>query len=353
MSDSVNTERLDPILLDFLNSKSESEETELDQILSTHVIPLVKKILNRDFGSLVNANKEDREDLYSEAITRILIRLRDLKDVSGARNIESLEDYVAVTTHNVWNTFLRRRFPERLRIKNRIRYVLTNVKEFALWKNARSLWFCGMHGWQSAIPANKTEVLDKLNENQDFFRALQKIKHPTEAGLPDLLKKIFLLAGQPLEMEELVRFVIKISGSFEHKVEAEINPDQAPIFRVMSNQNRSQLSRLESRNFLQRIWEQIKELPQLQRIALLLHLRDEDGNDVISLFHSARVATIRQIASEVAMEPEQLAGMWKELPMDDHQIAAHLSMTRQQIINLRKSARERLTRRIKSLQATR
>jgi hypothetical protein len=38
--------------------------------------------------------------------------------------------------------------------------------------------------------------------------------------------------------------------------------------------------------------------------------------------------------------------LWDELPLDDLKIAARLGMTRQQVINLRKSARARLARRM-------
>jgi hypothetical protein len=37
--------------------------------------------------------------------------------------------------------------------------------------------------------------------------------------------------------------------------------------------------------------------------------------------------------------------LWNKLPMDDNGIAAFLRVTRQQVINFRKSAKERLARR--------
>ena len=47
------------------------------------------------------------------------------------------------------------------------------------------------------------------------------------------------------------------------------------------------------------------------------------------------------------MTLEEFGEIWNELPLDDKRIAALLGLTRQQVINLRKSARERLTRRMK------
>ena len=61
------------------------------------------------------------------------------------------------------------------------------------------------------------------------------------------------------------------------------------------------------------------------------------------------IATIHQIAEALDIPAEQFAVLWNRLPLDDATIADHLGVTRQQVINLRKSARERLARRLKSL----
>jgi hypothetical protein len=58
------------------------------------------------------------------------------------------------------------------------------------------------------------------------------------------------------------------------------------------------------------------------------------------------VASIRTIGETLELPPEAFAGLWNSLPLDDLAIAALLGVTRQQVINLRKSARERLIRRI-------
>jgi DNA-binding CsgD family transcriptional regulator len=46
------------------------------------------------------------------------------------------------------------------------------------------------------------------------------------------------------------------------------------------------------------------------------------------------------------MEAVELARIWKDLPLADQDIATRLDLNRQQVINLRKSARERLGRRL-------
>jgi CRP-like cAMP-binding protein len=58
------------------------------------------------------------------------------------------------------------------------------------------------------------------------------------------------------------------------------------------------------------------------------------------------VAGIRQIAEVLGIPIEEFAKLWNRLPLDDLAIAERLGVTRQRVINLRKSARERLTRRV-------
>jgi hypothetical protein len=106
------------------------------------------------------------------------------------------------------------------------------------------------------------------------------------------------------------------------------------------------LTSLLDRGNLQRLWGEILELPARQRAALLLNLRDADGNGMLALFPLTGVATMRDIATALEMPARELAELWSRLPIEDARIAERLGVTRQQVINLRKSARERLSRRV-------
>jgi hypothetical protein len=350
MFDASRLARLDPVLLPFVKTQSDSEQAELDQLLSLYVMPLVKRIIGHNFSSLSSKRKQDEEDLCSDVIERTLMRLRNLKEDPEAESIENLQDYIAMIVHNTWNSYLRCQFPERLRLKNRIRYALTNVKGLALWKVSGSRWCCGMRSWQNVVLTPNRISMEDLKENSSLLQFLKKLRDPIYAELPDFLERIFQCAGQPLELEELVTLVFAISGSVERKNESEIGGTGIPIFHVIADRKTSALIKLESQNYLKLIWQEIQQLPKPQRIALLLYLRDEQGNDVVSLFHTARIATIAQIAIEIGMTAVALAEIWNDLPMEDLRIAEYLRITRQQVINLRKSARKRLARRIKVIQ---
>jgi hypothetical protein len=80
---------------------------------------------------------------------------------------------------------------------------------------------------------------------------------------------------------------------------------------------------------------------------LLLNLKDAEGRGCIALFPATGIATLRQLAEALEMSADGFAQLWNELPLEDARIAELLGLTRQQVINTRKSGRERLTRRLK------
>lgn len=63
---------------------------------------------------------------------------------------------------------------------------------------------------------------------------------------------------------------------------------------------------------------------------------------MIREFELRGVASLRQLAALLSFSPEQFAAIWPELPQDDATIAQRLQLQRQQVINLRRVARDRL-----------
>jgi F420-0:gamma-glutamyl ligase-like protein len=78
----------------------------------------------------------------------------------------------------------------------------------------------------------------------------------------------------------------------------------------------------------------------------MLNLRDSDGLNALSLFAFVGVATVDELAAALELEAARLAELWSQLPLSDLVIAEMLGVNRQQVINLRRSARERLNRRM-------
>jgi hypothetical protein len=104
---------------------------------------------------------------------------------------------------------------------------------------------------------------------------------------------------------------------------------------------------VEQRHYLRKLWVEVCQLPLRQRAALLLNLRDSQGRGVVALLPLTGIASMRQISEILELPPEMFATLWNELPLDDVVIGEQLGITRQQVVNLRKCARQRLARRMK------
>lgn len=79
---------------------------------------------------------------------------------------------------------------------------------------------------------------------------------------------------------------------------------------------------------------------------MLLNLRDDRNESALDLFLFTGTASLTEIATALGKTEEWLAEVWNGLPLADASIASHLALERQQIINLRRTARARLARRM-------
>ena len=168
--------------------------------------------------------------------------------------------------------------------------------------------------------------------------------------LTDLVTELFRNLSGPVELDELVSVVAGLQELKEEKPQGEREePTGAELPESCAGASANPAQDFERRLHLQRLWSEICSLPQRQRAALLLNLRDTRGGfDAVNLFPVTGVASLRQMALALEMPAEELAVLWNELPLDDAQIAGRLRVTRQQVINLRKSARTRLARRMRA-----
>lgn len=151
-----------------------------------------------------------------------------------------------------------------------------------------------------------------------------------------------------LRITALVTFIFELRGIQEPSEIAETDGQgENRFYEQIADSKQNQADELEGRERLKRLWEEICQLPPRHRAALLLNLKDKAGESVITFLPLLRIATIRQIAEALDFSPEHFATVWNGLPWEDLKIAEHLGVTRQQVINLRQSARARLGRLIK------
>lgn len=302
------------------------DSREIERLITEVAEPLIRQIMARFFGARGALPYQDADDVAATVTLRLLHKLQQAGPDDEA--IQNFEKYVARLTYNTINDQLRTRFPERTRHKNRVRYVLTHDPRLALWNTAHGL-AGGLKSWSDRSDAVTSVPLEA-------GRTTKVMLDRTRPG--DALKALFDLTGRPVELEAL----IEVTAGLWHvadvlpgaMAEAKDAQDPAP-------------KQLERREFLIALWREIEQLRPMQRKALLLNLRDEETVNVMSLLVLTGVAKFDDLAAALEMTPDGLAAIWNDLPLDDLRIGNLLNVTRQQVINLRKSARERLARRVR------
>jgi DNA-directed RNA polymerase specialized sigma24 family protein len=131
---------MDQLLLPYLHATDESERQQhLDELLMVHAAPVVRQALRRKLGFYVdqrgiNPHNQEAEDLYQEAMTKIVQALHDLRTPSAKTDIKNLKQYLGRVASNACNDVLRTKSPARARLKNNLRFLLTNHRDFAIWK---------------------------------------------------------------------------------------------------------------------------------------------------------------------------------------------------------------------------
>ena len=329
MANGETVRNADALLRLFLSEPDPVEsDSFLESLLTQHAQPQIRRIARQKLSFLGTSEYQDVDDISAEVVSELLRRLRELKDRGDVDTIKSFAAYTAAATYRAYNDYLRRKYPQRHRLKTRLRYVLSSNPRFSLWEDSTGTWLCGYREWMGC----NTVGVPATNEFPE------RLITGTSA---ELVAGIFDASGGPLEFDEVVTAAVDLKGLRDWPGEPN-ELDDLPAGEQESNV----LERLQNRQWLGRLWKEISALPGAQRKALLLNLRADEGDSALALVPLAGIASIRQIAGLLEMAAEEMAALWNQLPIDDTAIAARLGLTRQQVINLRKSARERLARRM-------
>jgi DNA-directed RNA polymerase specialized sigma24 family protein len=329
---------------------SGAEETDvfLSQIIAVHAEPVINGIIRYKLRHNLNRSgaEADVEDLRQEAIAQLLVELQKLRSNMETHPIIDVRGLVATITYRLCARWMRRQFPRRHALRNQIQYLLTRQAGFALWpddNDEMNKLIAGFAAWKGQRPSIEATGLRRLPQDE---RLLESLGGGGSANLKETLATIFNHVGGPVEFDELVKTVAALLQITEWRIES-VDADSDDTRVELEDQEADVAWRVEKRIFLQRLWEELRQLPLQQRVALLLNLRDHKGRGCIALFPATGVASIDQLAEALEMREEQLAELWNELPLEDSKIAELLRHTRQQVISARQSARRRLARRLK------
>jgi hypothetical protein len=315
---------------------ADQAEALLGELVVEHAQPGILKVVRYKLAFQGQWESQDIEDVAGDVLLELIGRLRAMRTGGPGEAIGSFAGYTAVAAYHACNEYLRRKYPNRHRLKTRLRYLLNNEQKFAIWENSAAEWVCGFRKWQiEETPPASSDVVSGWREMLADLPRGPRAMHPG-----DLLGRVFARFSGPLEFDELVSIMGHLWGVDD--------PAPAPekSAREVESKDFDPGLRMELRQWLAELWAEIRELPRAQRVALLLNLRAGDAAPAATLLPITGVAGIREIAEALEIPPEEFAGLWNSLPLEDLVIAGLLGSTRQQVINLRKSARERLTRRI-------
>lgn len=368
----METEQVDALLLPFVRAADDVEsERLLSSLITEHAAPIITKIVNYKIkGSRPAASRgqslTEAEDVCGEVMLQLVQRLRSLRSDYTERPIGNFNSYVAVATYNACDRYISRQYPQRRRLKNGLRYLLTHRADFALWQDEQSGWVGGLSRWQTSVPVKATVAetsahgnkfanprLQQLRDDPGAFARESEVKpqwnDPKHAD--ELLSAIFAWTNEPVELDLLTGVIAAWWNVTDETVEIDAGSDSDKRTDTagvrVADTRPDAAAETERHIYLKRLWEEISQLPPRQRAALLLNLRDEQGRGVVDLWMIVGVAAPAEVAAALEITVEEFAALWSELPLEDNRIASLLGLTRQQVINLRKSARERLVRRMK------
>ncbi len=321
----------------------------LGELLAQHAAPLVRKVVRAKLDARL-IEGEDQEDVQAGVLLRLAERLRSARAGDGSAAPLDLVAYVAVTAHNACHAFLRRRHPERARLRNRLRYLLTHHSELAVWPGAGRDAVCGLRGWAGQAPSPEAAArLRALRGRVGPFGTAAR-SGITPLAFVELVPRLLRRAGAAVPFDVLAGALEEMLGLEATRatfVRDDDEPGGASPESHLADLRPTAEQALQDRRQLERLWGEVRLLPERQRAALLLNLRDPEGRGMLGLFPLVGLASVEEIADVLGLARFRFAALWPELPKDDEWIARELGVTRRQVINLRKCARERLARRLR------
>ena len=215
---------MDELLLPLMQVTEEAESQRLlAQLIAQRADPIIKEIirsrLRLSFAHAASADEsQGAEEIYGQVIVQLLERLRRLNTQPAPEAISDFRGYVAVTTYHACYQYLRRKYPQRWCLKNRLRYALHHQPTLALWESPDQEWLCGFAIWrhqQSARP--HARQLEQLADHPQAFEWVGlSSAEIQQLPLADLLTAVFRWVGSPVRLDELVSLIADWRGIQDH-----------------------------------------------------------------------------------------------------------------------------------------
>lgn len=297
------------------------------------IVQAARPVIRDVCGATLGSGHADLEDACAEALVRVIARVRQQRrSEEGMVAIQNVPAYAAVTARRVCADYLRRAHPVRARLATRVRYALTRDPGLRVRRTGAGIAVAGLAPWDDTRPPAPRGTASAIAS--ELRPAIEG------AALLQAIRAVLARADGWVEVGALIGALFDAAAlkdpTFTQVEDEHVPAPEAPD----SDADQSWRDRLAA------AWREIVLLPAPQRTALLLQLRGDEGRSALPLLVLAGIAALPAIADALALTPAALAELVPSLPLDDLKIAARLGVTRQQVINLRKSARARLSRRV-------
>lgn len=217
---------MDNLLVPYLTSHDDREQQQqLDVVLTVHAAPIIRQVLRRRLGFYVstqgvNENYQDPEDLYQEAMTRVIQLLNRLQS-SSAPDIKNFEQYVSRIATNICIDFLRAKSPARTRLKDSLRDLLKRHKDLVSWEHEGEI-LCGFASWRGTGKSafsdqSYQDLATKLASFQSVHFADEDVRL---APVSQIVAELFNWIGSPVELNVLVRLVSYVLDIKDPQIES-------------------------------------------------------------------------------------------------------------------------------------
>ncbi|MBK9317061.1 MAG: hypothetical protein IPM55_22850 [Acidobacteria bacterium] len=343
---------MDPKLATFISaSDGTAAQAELEVILA-QVRPLISRI---------TAGSQAPDDDLQDTLQHLIRILWECRASPEHREIRDFARYSSVIASHIRKQRIRSQNPIRWNLSDSLRYLIKDDKSpIGIWKEESGSQVCGYREWMGRPSESSEQLAQLINSNagdidQDF------------QDLPSTIEFIFNRIGHPLKFNDLVSIVFQLRRIRE-LIFVSDSPDTGSPGVELVDSSETPDQRIEWREFLTRVWGEIETLPRYQKIAYLLNFTSANGETEV--FVKFGVAGIREIGKTLQLTEahfqrawseleivgssealtqydEKFAILWMQLPLKDTVIAAILETDRQKVINLRKSAVERIARRMR------
>lgn len=335
---------MDKILSPLLSARNEQERQQcLDELLTIHAAPIIRKAFRRHLGIYVNAqgvseSSHETQDLFQEAMTRVVHVLRE--DQRSLAAIENFGGYVRRIAANVCMNFYRSTSPERTRLKNGLRDLFRKHPDLASWQHENEI-LCGFAVWRNT--GNRVSVARDIESKLQAFLSGHFVNEDVKVvPLVRVVEELFDWIGGAVEIDELVRMLARVRDIKDRPIESLDDLLAAKFDTQALTDLWSTELHLETNEVLERLWSVLEQLPTRQRDAFAFRFESQDGEDLFTVLLSAGIVNWKDLASGMGRSVQELVRLRARMPMNTEIAARELNASRKNVNKWRFRALQKL-----------